>query len=105
MDIFKRIRRFLPAMGILLVFISWQSDKYNKNLLILKDSDTTFREIRTVDDWNKRREQILDSIWLVMGRSIHLNWQREDMLHWHRTIRTLAIIVMILIQMDTQVRA
>ncbi|MBK7712092.1 MAG: hypothetical protein IPJ37_14835 [Bacteroidales bacterium] len=54
---------------ILVVFmISWQSDNYKSNLLVLKDPDGRFRKISSQNDWNKRREQILDSIELVMGK-------------------------------------
>jgi acetyl esterase/lipase len=53
--------------GLLIIMISWQSDNYKKNLLILKDTNGNFREIKDENDWYKRREQIIDSIQLVMG--------------------------------------
>jgi len=67
MDKVKRNVPFLVT-AIFLALISWQSDQYKKDLLILKDTDGTSWEIRTESDWNKRREQIPDSIQLVMGQ-------------------------------------
>lgn len=58
----------LSAMILVLFMISWQSDNYKNNLLILKDPDGRFRKISSQNDWNKRREHILDSIELVMGK-------------------------------------
>jgi dienelactone hydrolase len=66
----ENFRRNIPLILLLSLTISiiaWQSDKYKTNLLILKDKNGTFREIKNANDWYKRREQILDSVQMVMG--------------------------------------
>lgn len=62
-------RSFARVFSLILfiVMISWQSDNYRKNLLILKDSNGTCKTIKNKNEWYKRRQQILDSIQLVMG--------------------------------------
>jgi dienelactone hydrolase len=47
--------------------VSSKSDDYKRNLLLLKDADGRIRAIKDEKEWYKRREQILDSIQLVMG--------------------------------------
>jgi dienelactone hydrolase len=64
---FKRVAFITFSLGMLIIMISWQSDNYKKNLLILKDTNGNFREIKNENDWYKRRGQIIDSIELVMG--------------------------------------
>jgi len=64
---FKRYIPLIFFLSLAIIIIAWQPDKYKSNLLILKDTDGTFREIKNENDWHKRREQILDSIQLVMG--------------------------------------
>ena len=64
---FKRVAFLTFSLVMLIIMISWQSDDYKKNLLILKDTDGNFREIKNEYDWYKRRGQIIDSIELVMG--------------------------------------
>jgi dienelactone hydrolase len=63
------IKKISPVYYLVLslIILSWQTDNYRKNLLILKDQDEKFRTIQNENDWFKRREQILDSIQLVMG--------------------------------------
>jgi dienelactone hydrolase len=63
----KRTALSLFSAGLLTILISWQSDNYKKNLLILKDVNGKCTKIVTENDWYRRREQILDSIQLVMG--------------------------------------
>jgi dienelactone hydrolase len=66
----KRIAKTVSLLiipGLLSVLISWQSDAYRKNLLILKDAGGRPGTIKDEKGWNKRREQILDSMQLVMG--------------------------------------
>ena len=64
-----KFRKIIILLSICLIafLMSWQSDNYKKNLLILKDADGQYRNISCKEDWYKRREQILDSIQLVMG--------------------------------------
>jgi pimeloyl-ACP methyl ester carboxylesterase len=68
MDNFKRTSSIIFSLTLLAVIISWQSDDYKRNLMILKDTNGNLREIKNENDWYKRREQILDSIQRVMGR-------------------------------------
>jgi dienelactone hydrolase len=63
----EKNRIILFSLFLLALLVSWQSDDYKKNLLILKDSDGKVRVIKNEKEWLKRREQILDSIQLVMG--------------------------------------
>ena len=63
----KRNTSAILLLSVAITIIAWQSNNYKSNLLVLKDSDGTFREITSENDWYKRREQILDSIQLVMG--------------------------------------
>jgi dienelactone hydrolase len=67
MDKLKRSFILIFSLGMFIVVIAWQDGDYKKNLLILKDQNGTFREIKNERDWYRRRAQILDSIQLVMG--------------------------------------
>ena len=67
MQNFRKAVYLILPLCLILGIISWQSDNYKKNLLILKDLNGDFITIKNKDDWNKRREQILDSIQQVMG--------------------------------------
>jgi len=67
MSNFKKTVNVISLLGLFIIIISWQLDNYRKNLLVLKDANGNFRTIRNKDDWYRRREQILDSIQLVMG--------------------------------------
>jgi dienelactone hydrolase len=60
-------KTLLFSMSIAAIIIACKSDDYKRNLLILKDTDGKVRAIKNEKDWFKRREQILDSIQLVMG--------------------------------------
>lgn len=64
---FKRSGAALISSVMLIIMISWQSDNYRRNLLIIKDANGKVRCILNVDDWYLRRDQILDSIQIVMG--------------------------------------
>jgi dienelactone hydrolase len=64
---FKKTAYFIFSVSLSVTILSLQSDNYRKDLLILKDQDGNFRTIQNECDWYKRREQILDSIQLVMG--------------------------------------
>jgi dienelactone hydrolase len=60
--------RILPSvLFLLIILVSSKSDDYKKNLLLLKGTDGRIRAITDEKEWYKRREQILDSIQLVMG--------------------------------------
>jgi len=67
MDNSKRASSLILLPGLLILIIAWQSDTYKNNLLILKDINGNVRAITNENDWHKRREQILDSLQLVMG--------------------------------------
>ncbi len=67
MNNIKKKVSLISCLILSLIMLSWQTDNYRKNLLILKDQDGKFRTIQNENDWYKRREQILDSIQLVMG--------------------------------------
>ena len=68
MDNFKKTFSIIFSLSLLIIIISWQSDDYKKNLMILKDTNSTFITIRNENDWYQRREQIRDSIQQVMGQ-------------------------------------
>jgi dienelactone hydrolase len=57
----------LFSIFIMTILVSCTSDDYKRNLLIFKDGYGKARAIKNETDWYKRREQILDSIQLVMG--------------------------------------
>ena len=63
----SKIRILLSSLVIVTMMVSSKSDDYKKNLLLLKDANGNTRAIKDAAEWYKRREQILDSIQLVMG--------------------------------------
>ena len=60
------------SVSIFLLFIvtastTLQSDQEKSNLLVYTDAGGNVRTIKTVKEWQNRRNQILDFMQLVMG--------------------------------------
>jgi dienelactone hydrolase len=65
--IFKYSFIFILLFSFSTGWTSGQQATYKMNLLVYKDSNGLIKKVESPDDWNKRRQQILDSLQLVMG--------------------------------------
>jgi dienelactone hydrolase len=63
----EKIKILLCPLFVLAILASCKSDDYKRNLLLFKDTNGKTKAIKNEKEWNNRREQILDSIQLVMG--------------------------------------
>lgn len=62
-----KYKYLLFITSLILALAAWKSDDHKKNLLIYADNHGNILPVKNEADWNKRRQQILDSIQLVMG--------------------------------------
>jgi dienelactone hydrolase len=61
------MRSLIYQLFLLMILTSTGSDEYKRNLLLFKETDGSIQPVKNEKEWYKRREQILDSIQLVMG--------------------------------------
>ena len=66
----KKILNYSVAFFLMFIFAGWtssQSDSDKVNLLVYKDTNGNLKPVKSSEDWNKRRNQILDAMQKVMG--------------------------------------